>query len=142
MLQVFKTQFLKKFNFNLILVILISQLKLLFIALIYLVMQVIVGAIQFTLETCFIKQPQKMPMLVLDLHLLLVTYQEFFELYFQLDRQILFVAFGQQAVLSIHSEIQILIVIITSVILISIHQTFLRLKLEPSFLTFQESFEM
>ena len=95
MLQVFKTQFLKKFNFNLILVILISQLKLLFIALIYLVMQVIVGAIQFTLETCFIKQPQKMPMLVLDLHLLLVTYQEFFELYFQLDRQILFVAFGQ-----------------------------------------------
>ena len=142
MLQVFKTQFLKKFNFNLILVILISQLKLLFIALIYLVMQVIVGAIQFTLETCFIKQPQKMPMLVLDLHLLLVTYQEFFELYFQLDRQILFVAFGQQAVLSIHSEIQILIVIITSVILISIHQTFLRLKLKPSFLAFQESFEM
>ena len=142
MLQVFKTQFLKKFNFNLILVILISQLKLLFIALIYLVMQVIVGAIQFTLETCFIKQPQKMPMLVLDLHLLLVTYQEFFELYFQLDRQILFVAFGQQAVLSIHSEIQILRVTITSVILISIHQTFLRLKLEPSFLTFQESFEM
>ena len=142
MLQVFKTQFLKKFNFNLILVILISQLKLLFIALIYLVMQVIVGAIQFTLETCFIKQPQKMPMLVLDLHLLLVTYQEFFELYFQLDRQILFVAFGQQAVLSIHSEIQILIVIITSIILISIHQTFLKLKLEPSSLTFQESFEM
>ena len=142
MLQVFKTQFLKKFNFNLILVMLISQLKLIFIVLIYLVKQVIVEAIQFILETCFIMQPQKMPMLVLDLRLLLATYQEFFELYFQLDRQILFVAFGQQAVLSIHSEIQILIVIITSIILISIHQTFLKLKLEPSSLTFQESFEM
>jgi hypothetical protein len=83
-----------------------------------------------------------MPMLVLDLRLLLVTYQEFFELYFQLDLQILFVAFGLLAVLSIHSKIQILRAIITSVILISIHQTFLRLKLEPSFLTFQVSFEM
>jgi hypothetical protein len=47
----------------------ISQLKLLLIDLIYLAKQAIAGAIQFILETCFIKLPLRMLMLVLDLHL-------------------------------------------------------------------------
>lgn len=52
------------------------------------------------------------------------------------------VAFIQQAMVSIHSEIQILKEIIVSVILVFDHQTCLKLVLEPSFLAFQESFEM
>ena len=120
----------------------ISQLKLLLIDLVYLAKQAIVGATQFILETCFIKLPLRMLMLVLDLHLLLAAYQVSFELYFQLDLQLLLVAFILLAMVYIHSEIQKSRVIITSATLISAHQTSLRLKLKPSSLTFQESFEM
>ena len=81
-------------------------------------------------------------MLVLDQHLLLVAYQVSSKLCFQLDPQLLLVAFIQQAMVSIHSEIQILKEIIVSVILVFDHQTCLKLVLEPSFLAFQESFEM
>jgi hypothetical protein len=83
-----------------------------------------------------------MLMLVLGQHLLLAAYQVSFELYFQLDLQLLLVAFIQQALASIHSEIQKLIEIIASAILAFVHQTCLKLELEPSFLTFQEFFEM
>ena len=131
-----------KFNASLILVMSISQLKLFLIDLIYLAKQAIVGATQFILETCFIKLPLRMLMLILDLLLLLEAYQVSFELYFQLDLQLLLVAFILLAMLYIHSEIQKSRVIITSAALISAHQTSLRLKLEPSSLTFQESFEM
>ena len=83
-----------------------------------------------------------MLMLVLGQHLLLAAYQVSSELYFQLDPQLLLIAFIQQALASIHSEIQKLIEIIASAILVFVHQTFLKLVLEPSFLTFQEFFEM
>ena len=83
-----------------------------------------------------------MLMLVLGQHLLLAAYQVSSELYFQLDPQLLLIAFRQQALASIHSEIQKLIEIIASIILVFVHQTCPKLKLEPSFLTFQEFFEM
>jgi hypothetical protein len=83
-----------------------------------------------------------MLMLVLGQHLLLAAYQVSSELYFQLDPQLLLIAFRQQALASIHSEIQKLIEIIASAILVFDHQTCPKLELEPSFLTFQEFFEM
>jgi hypothetical protein len=120
----------------------ILGLKQLLIALIYLVKQVVVAAIQFILETCFEELLLRMLMLVLGQHLLLAAYQVSSELYFQLDQQLLLIAFIQQALASIHSMIQKLIEIIASTILAFVHQTCLKLVLEPSFLTFQEFFEM
>ena len=131
-----------KFIADLILVMIILGLKQLLTALIYLVKQVVVAAIQFILETCFKEWLLRMLMLVLGQHLLLAAYQVSSELYFQLDPQLLLIAFILQALASIHSEIQKLIEIIASAILVFVHQTFLKLVLEPSFLTFQEFFEM
>jgi len=131
-----------KFIADLILVMIILGLKQLFTALIYLVKQVVVAAIQFILKTCFKEWLLRMLMLVLGQHLLLEAYQVSFELYFQLDPQLLLIAFIQQALASIHSVIQKLIEITVSAILVFVHQTCLKLVLEPSFLTFQEFFEM
>jgi len=131
-----------KFIAFLILVMIILGLKQLLTALIYLAKQVVVAAIQFILETCFEELLPRMLMLVLGQHLLLAAYQVSSELYFQLDQQLLLIAFIQQALASIHSMIQKLIEIIASTILAFVHQTCLKLVLEPSFLTFQEFFEM
>ena len=139
-LLVFKTQFQERFNVNLIiLVVLIKLWKRLLLALAFLVKQVIAIVNLFVLESYFKVQPLKMQMLILDLLLLLESYQEFFELYFQLDQQIFII---QRTVIFNRSKVQTLRQTIISLTLIFIHQTYLKLKLMPSFLTFLVFFEM